>query len=766
VRLGIGFGLTALAAVIALRRLWHLYRMVNVGQPAPERLKNVPGMVWAQIQDVFAQRKLLKRPVPGLAHFFTFWGFVILLLTIIEAYGDLAQYDFAIPGIGHNPGVGFLEDFMTSAVIAALLVFSVIRIVQSPHRKQRASRFYRSHTDAAWLTLLLIFLVMATLVMYRAAQTQTGHFPYSHWAFLSWWAGDRFSWMSHGALMNLETAFVLAQVAAVMGFAVFLVYSKHLHIVTAPLNVSFSRRPKALGPLATTPSMDVETMSEDDVFGAGHIQDFKWKQLLDLITCTECGRCQDQCPAWNTGKPLSPKLVILDLRDHLFDRSGVLMAADGGSKAEGEASAPDLKPAEARLVPNVIDPDVLWSCTTCGACVEQCPVDIEHVDTIVDMRRYEVMMESSFPTEAGLMLRNIENQGDPWGMGSSKRLDWTQALDFEVRVVDGSVPEDAEYLFWVGCAGALDERARKVTQAFARLLNRAGVTFAVLGGGESCTGDPARRLGNEYLYQQMAQQNIETLKSVGARKVVASCPHCFNSIKREYPALGGDFEVIHHTQLLTELINSGRLKPTEPLDTSVTYHDPCYLARHNNITRNPRSVIESIPGVRSIEMHRHEKRTFCCGAGGARMWMEEKIGKRINLERIDEAISTGADVVGTACPYCMIMLDDGIRQRQSEGATPESTRVMDISQIVESSLAVPTSVGAPAAAEAGAVPSPPAGSGEAPPPAPTEAQPDVGAPGGAEPGVTSPLEERGGQAGPGPTGGASDGDGSGTGADG
>jgi Fe-S oxidoreductase len=704
VRLGIGFGLTAIALAIAGRRALRLFRMVLLGQPAPERLDNIPRAIKAQIEDVFAQRKLLKRPVPGLAHFFTFWGFLILGLTILESYGDLFTPTFAIPLIGHDSWLGFLEDFMTVAVLVSLGIFAMIRVDQSPHRRERASRFYRSHTGPAWLVLAMIALVMVTLLIYRGAQTRTGHFPYSHFAFASWLVGDAMSGLSHGALSAIETAFVLAQIGVVMAFLVVIVYSKHLHIFVAPLNVSFSRRPNALGPLATTPSMDFEEMSEDDVLGAGHIQDFKWKQLLDLITCTECGRCQDACPAWNTGKPLSPKLVILDLRDHLFDRAGGLLAAqalakakkDGASATNGDAggtasAAANPRDEAARLLPNVIDPDVLWSCTTCGACVEECPVDIEHVDTIVDMRRYQVMMESSFPTEAGLMLRNIENQGDPWGTGTSKRLDWTQALDFEVPVVTGTIPDEVEYLFWVGCAGALDDRARKVTQAIARVLHRAGVSFAVLGPRESCTGDPARRLGNEYLFQSQAQTNIETLNSAGVKKIVASCPHCFNSISREYPGLGGNYEVLHHTELLSQLVASGRLNPTEPFSSSVTYHDPCYLARHNSKTEEPRAILDAVPGLQSIEMHRHKKRTFCCGAGGARMWMEESIGKRVNLERTDEALRTGADVVGTACPYCMIMIDDAVRQRQSEGYADESTRVLDVAQILESSLAVDSS---------------------------------------------------------------------------
>ncbi len=731
-RLVIGWAITAVALAVAGRRARDLYRMVMVGQPAPERLENVPGMIWAQLQDVFAQRKLLKRPVPGIAHFFTFWGFVLLMTTILEAFGDLFVHNWAIPLIGHDSWLGFMEDFMVSAVLLSLVAFAIIRVKNSPHRLERKSRFYRSHSDAAWLVLLMIFMVMATNVLYRGAQTQLHDFSYTHWAFLSWWAGGLMSGLSHGTLEALEAIGVLGQIAAVMTFLVVVMYSKHLHVFVAPLNVSFSRRPKALGPLATTPDMDFENMAEDAVLGAGHIQDFKWKQLLDLITCTECGRCQDQCPAWNTGKPLSPKLVILDLRDHLFDRSAALVGAGvkAGSAAGEDGAAVDAKPAEARLVPNIIDPDVLWSCTTCGACVEQCPVDIEHVDTIVDMRRYEVLMESSFPTEAGLMLRNIENQGDPWGLGSSKRLEWTEGLGFEVPVVSGSIPAEVEYLFWVGCAGALDERARKVTQSVARLLNRAKVNFAVLGPAETCTGDPARRLGNEYLFQMQAQMNIETLNGAGVKKVIASCPHCFNSIGREYPGLGGNYEVLHHTQVFAELVRTGKLNPTNSFDAKVTYHDPCYLARHNDLYGAPRSVIDSVPGVESIEMHRHERRTFCCGAGGARMWMEEKIGKRINVERTDEAIGTGADVVGTACPYCMIMIDDAVKQRQSEGAASESMRVLDIAQILETSLPPLEPAAAVAAAPAEAASPPPADtspSGDSSPPPADSASPPLDA---------------------------------------
>jgi Fe-S oxidoreductase len=681
VRIGIGLAVTVVALAIAGRRFFFLYRLVKSGHADAGRFKDLPSRIWAELSEVAGQRKLLKKPVAGLAHFFTMWGFTVLLLTIIEAYGDLFSKTFAIPGIGHSPVLGFIEDFFAVAVLVSLGVFAVIRLVNSPTRRERASRFYGSHLDAAWITLAMISGVMLTLLGYRAAQTRTpGDFPYDHswWPFASHTIGEAFTSVSSSTATDLETVFLILNIAFITGFLVFLSYSKHLHIFLAPVNVAASRRPVALGPLYSTPDMDMENVSEDTIFGAGHIEDLSWKQLLDTVTCTECGRCQDACPAWTTGKPLSPKLLIMALRDNLFESAPRLL---GGAGASDGAEAPAAEVPT--LVPGTIEPDVLWSCLTCGACVEACPVDIEHVDTIVDMRRYEVLMESRFPPEAGLMLRNIENQGDPWGLGAAKRTEWTDVLDFEVPVITGSIPDEIEYLYWVGCAGALDERARKATQATARMLHRAGVKFAILGPRESCTGDPARRLGNEYLYQEMGKANIVTLNEVGAKKVVASCPHCFNSLSREYPDLGGNFEVIHHSQLLGHLIETGRLT-SGSLDAKVTYHDPCYLGRHNRIFDEPRSVLDSIAGVEQIEMRRCREKSFCCGAGGARMWMEEDIGKRVNLERTDEALTTGADVISTACPYCLIMLDDAVRARQRE----DDVRVLDLSQVMEASLGV------------------------------------------------------------------------------
>jgi Fe-S oxidoreductase len=725
-RLVLGLLMTVVALAFAGRRVWWLMRLIRSGQPLEGRTDDLPRRLWAQATEVFGQRKLLKWSVPGAAHFFTFWGFVILFLTIIEAYGALVWRDFHIPLVGRWRLLGFLEDFFAVAVLAALVVFTILRIRNAPARKQRASRFYGSHTGPAWLILGMIFLVIATLLLYRGAQFNTGYFPFgqSRWAFASWATAKVLHPFGSGANDVFETVFILAQIGVVLAFAVIVTYSKHLHIGTAPLNVTTKRLPKGLGALLPMESrgkpINFEDPGEDDIFGRGKIEDFTWKGYLDFATCTECGRCQDQCPAWNTGKPLSPKLVIMDLRDHLFAKAPYLIGgADmpeegsiepkGGSDQQGGHGLRGVPESGFGRVPGsgpeqatrplvgteaqggLIDPDVLWSCTTCGACVEQCPVDIEHVDHIVDMRRYQVLIESSFPSEAGVMLRNLENKGNPWGMNASSREDWTQGLGFEVRKVEpgAPLPDDVDYLFWVGCAGALEDRSKKVTRAVAELLNTAGVSFAILGRNETCSGDPARRLGNEFVFQMLAQQNVEVLNSVAPKRIVATCPHCFNTLNKEYPQLGGDYTVVHHTQLLSQLVADGRLVPVQPVESSITYHDPCYLGRHNEVYSPPREVLATIPGLKSQEMHRCKERGFCCGAGGARMWMEEKIGKRINVERTEEALALDPDVISTACPYCMVMLSDAVTQKKQEGAAREDVAVLDVAQILQRSLAAP-----------------------------------------------------------------------------
>jgi Fe-S oxidoreductase len=532
--------------------------------------------------------------------------------------------------------------------------------------------------------------------------------------------------LGHTANEWIETVALLLHIAVMLIFLLIVLHSKHLHIGLAPLNVTFKRLPNALGPLLPVESkgvpIDFEDPAEDAVLGRGKIEDFTWKGFLDFTTCTECGRCQSQCPAWNTGKPLSPKLVIMDLRDHLFakapyilgDKESPLENTPEGAlveKIKEDHEHHDSVPESgfARVVGSgpdqatrplvgtaeqlgVIDPDVLWSCTTCGACVEQCPVDIEHIDHIVDMRRYQVMMESEFPSELGVLFKNLETKGNPWGQNSKDRTNWIDEVEFDVPVFGKDVDSFAgyEYLFWVGCAGAYEDRAKKTTKAVAELLAIAGVRYLVLGEGETCNGDSARRSGNEFLFQQLAGQNVETLNGLFEgvervdRKIVVTCPHCFNTLGREYPQVGGNYTVLHHTQLLNRLIRDKKLVPVSPVGQDITYHDPCYLGRHNKVYEAPRELIGA-SGAKLTEMPRHADRGLCCGAGGARMWMEEHIGKRVNHERVEEALDTGASTIATGCPFCRVMITDGVDDVAAANDVPKA-EVMDVAQLLLGSL--------------------------------------------------------------------------------
>ncbi len=756
VRLVLGLLMAVAALAIAGRRVFWLYKLIGSGQPV-DRLDNLPKRVVVQLTEVFGQRKLLKWSGPGIAHFFTFWGFIVLGATVLEAFGALFNRDFHIPFIGKMLWLGFLEDFFTRRGPAGT---RLLRHHAHPEERRPACSGRAVSTAPTPVppgsSSGMITLVVLTLAWYRGAQINTGHFPYaenrgvpfadrasasSWWTFTSKATAYVFHPLGSGANNILEHAGILAQLGVIFGFLVLVVYSKHLHIFLAPINASTKRLPKALGPLATSPDLESLMEEEDPIIGVGKIEHFNWRNMLDFATCTECGRCQSQCPAWNTGKPLSPKLLIMDLRDHLFAKAPFLL--DGGGKAatgieeDAGATKPDGKagkethhhgvpesgfgrvpePGQPQVdrplvgtaeMGGVIDPDVLWSCTTCGACVEQCPVDIEHVDHILEMRRYQVLIESEFPSEAGVMLRNLENNGNPWGVNPKTRTEWMQDMPFEINLIEQGekVPDDVEYLFWVGCAGAIEDRSKKVTKAFSELLHIAGVKFAVLGTGESCSGDPARRLGNEYLFQELAKANIETLDAAAPKKIVATCPHCFNALGREYPAFGGNYEVLHHTQLLGQLVAEGRLTPVTPIDSLVTYHDPCYLGRHNEVYTPPREVLASVPGMQTKEMHRHKERGFCCGAGGARMWMEEKIGKQVNVERVDEAVGLEPDYISTACPFCIVMLSDAVTAKKQKSEVKEGLEVLDVSQLllrsVKEAAKVPAGVGAGQADAAGA----------------------------------------------------------------
>ena len=733
IRLVVGLGMTALVLVFAARRVLWLTNLIRSGQKTSDergRKDELGTRITTQIKEVFGQTRLLKWSIPGLAHFFTMWGFFILASVYLEAYGLLFVHDFHIPFVGRWDALGFLQDFIALSVLAGITTFAIIRLRTEPKEHGRDSRFYGSHTGGAWLILFMIFNVIWTYALVRGSAVNTGNLPYGNGAFFSQFMGWVLHPLGHTANEWIETVALLLHIGVMLVFLLIVLHSKHLHIGLAPLNVTFKRLPNALGPLLPVEfkgePIDFEDPAEDAVLGRGKIEDFTWKGYLDFTTCTECGRCQSQCPAWNTGKPLSPKLVIMNLRDHLFAKAPYILGDKetplentpeggvgedlGGEKHDEEHHVPESgfervmgsgpEQATRPLVGTaeqlgVIDPDVLWSCTTCGACVEQCPVDIEHIDHIVDMRRYQVMMESEFPGELGVLFKNLETKGNPWGQNAKDRTNWIDEVEFDVPVFGKDVDsfEGYEYLFWVGCAGAYEDRAKKTTKAVAELLAAAGVKYLVLGEGETCNGDSARRSGNEFLFQQLAAQNVETLNDLFEgvervdRKVVVTCPHCFNTLGREYPQVGGNYTVLHHTQLLNRLIRDKKLVPVKPVDgegSDITYHDPCYLGRHNKVYDAPRELIGA-SGAKLTEMPRHADRGLCCGAGGARMWMEEHIGKRVNHERVEEALDTGASKIATGCPFCRVMMTDGVDDVAAANDLPKA-EVLDVAQLLLGSL--------------------------------------------------------------------------------
>ncbi|MGV9798612.1 heterodisulfide reductase-related iron-sulfur binding cluster, partial [Mycobacterium sp. NPDC003449] len=729
-RLVLGVLATLVVLAFAAKRVQWLTKLISSGQTVGDergRKDHLLQRFLNQNKEVFAQSRLLKWSIPGIAHFFTMWGFFVLASVYLEAYGVLFNPEFHIPLIGRWAVLGFLQDFFAVAVLAGIIVFAIIRIRKNPEQLGRESRFYGSHNGGAWTILIMIFLVIATYAVFRGAAVNVlgENFPYQSGAFFSDGMAALLAPLGHTGNVWLETIALLAHLGVMLAFLLIVLHSKHLHIGLAPINVTFKRLPDGLGPLLPMEykgePIDFEDPAEDAVFGRGRIEDFTWKANLDMATCTECGRCQSQCPAWNTGKPLSPKLVMMNLRDHLFAKAPYIIegkelpeegsvdfaklgdslhghgvAEDGFARIEGSGPEQALRPLVGTAEQGgVIDPDVLWSCTNCGACVEQCPVDIEHIDHIVDMRRYQVMVESEFPGELGVLFKNLETKGNPWGQNAKDRTNWIDEVDFDVPVYGEDVEsfDGYEYLFWVGCAGAYEDRAKKTTKAVAELLAASGVKFLVLGTGETCTGDSARRSGNEFLFQQLAAQNVETINELFEgvetvdRKIVVTCPHCFNTIGREYPQLGANYTVVHHTQLLNRLVRDKQLVPVKSVSEQngkpVTYHDPCFLGRHNKVYEAPRELVEA-SGVTLKEMPRHADRGLCCGAGGARMWMEEHIGKRVNVERTEEAMDT-ASTIATGCPFCRVMITDGVDD-VAAARDVEKAEVLDVAQLLLNSL--------------------------------------------------------------------------------
>ncbi|OII62660.1 Fe-S oxidoreductase [Streptomyces sp. CC53] len=731
--------LTVVGVALFARAIANIYRFVKLGQPVPagSRTDAPKARTVTVIREFLGHTRMNRWGIVGFAHWFVAVGFLTLPPTLAQAYGQLFQADWTLPVLGGFLPFEMYIEFIGLMTVVGIAALMVIRLLSLPSRAGRKSRFAGSKAWQAYFVEYVILTIGLAILVLRGLEGAIHHVDsYEAAYFVSYPLVLAFKGLSLGTLQTLIYFAAMVKISVSLIWMITVSLNTNMgvawHRFLGFPNIYFKRNATgetALGALQPMTSggkeIDFETVFDDEegaeetVFGVSQVEHFSWKGILDFATCTECGRCQSQCPAWNTGKPLSPKLLIMSLRDHAHAKAPYLLAG-GGKTSEGEEKASEealkgvpasaLAEAERPLIGTaeengVIDPDVLWSCTTCGACVEQCPVDIEHVDHIVDMRRYQVMIESSFPSEAGTMLKNLEKKGNPWGLAKKQRVEWTKEVDFDVPIVGKDVEDlsEVDYLYWVGCAGALEDRAKKTTKAFAELLHMAGVKFAIMGGDEKCTGDSARRLGNEPLFQQLGQENVamlnmafgeddedpETKKPKSAKKIVATCPHCFNTIANEYPQLGGEFEVIHHTQLLQHLIDEGKLVPVTPVDGLITYHDPCYLGRHNKVYTPPREIMDKVPGLRQQEMHRHKERGFCCGAGGARMWMEERIGKRINVERVDEALSLNPDIVSTACPFCLVMLSDSVNGKKNEGAAKENLQVVDVAQLLLESVRTP-----------------------------------------------------------------------------
>ncbi|MCG7246087.1 4Fe-4S dicluster domain-containing protein [Corynebacterium sp. ACRPX] len=697
---------------VFIKGFTHMVKTIMVGQKTYGHTGDWGSRIWTTIREIVGHTKMSKKPGVAVAHWFVMVGFLLGSLVWFEAYIQTFWPAGGWPILKDLTLWHFVDEILGVGTTLGILTLILVR--QTNLGKERLSRFYGSNAKAAYFVEAVVLIEGLGMMFVKAAKLATygdhGHTGAEVWN----WA----NFVTGGIAQILPASEVMVSIFALIkllsGMVWLFVVGRNLtwgvawHRFLAFANILLKRNADGYNALAGAKPMTSngeilnleEADPEVDSMGTGVVTDHSWKALLDFTSCTECGRCQEQCPAWNTSKPLSPKLLVNQLRDHAYASAPYLLAGETietAREGEGAGAALLTKPLVGDGDEGIIDQDVLWSCTNCGACVEQCPVDIEHIDHIVDMRRYQVLVESDFPTELAGLFKNLETKGNPWGQNASTRADWINEVRKEGVVVpiwgeDVESFDDTEYLFWVGCAGAYDDNAKKTTKAVAEMLYTAGVKYAVLSQAEGCTGDSARRAGNEFLFQMLAEQNIEQLDEVfdgvppKQRKIVVTCAHCFNTFKNEYPELGGQYEVVHHTQLLNKLVRANRLQPVASgQGRQVTYHDPCFLGRHNKVFEAPRELIGA-SGANLVEMPRNKNTGFCCGAGGARMWMEETIGQRINVNRTEEAVGTGAEAIAIGCPFCKTMMNDGVNNViEDDEKKPE---VLDIAQMLRDSVKV------------------------------------------------------------------------------
>ncbi|MBC7279311.1 (Fe-S)-binding protein [Nocardioides sp.] len=727
---------TVATAYLVTKAVRSMLAVIKIGTPI-SRVDQPLARTLTMLKETVLHTRMLQWTWVGVLHWFAFAAFLLLSTAVGAAYFQLFDPEWTLPVIGQLFVYEWLAELLGLLGALGIIPLIIYRVTHLPSKMGRGTRFFGSTQWQAFFVEAMVLLESAAILFIRGAEYNLAkahggevaehatafHFPVSQFFGALYPTGP-------DAVHTLENIiYSIAAFKIITALIWLAVVSTHLtmgvawHRFTAWFNIWFKRDPAsrtsdiegarplgtALGAIkpmlidgkpVTLEDVEEDRIPEDAILGVGSIQDFSWKGILDFTTCTECGRCQSQCPAWNTEKPLSPKLLMMGLREHAYAAADdsdlkelpLIGKADGapaGAGSNTEVLDWFYNPEDGGFV---IDEDVLWSCTSCGACVQQCPVDIEHVDHIMDMRRYQVLVESNFPTELNGLFKGLEGKGNPWNMNANARMDWAKDLPFDVKEVGKDIEslEEVDWLFWVGCAGAYEDRAKKTTRAVAELLDMAGVSFGVLGNGETCTGDSARRAGNEFVFQGLAQQNVETFKEFKVKKAVTTCAHCFNTLKNEYKEFGIELEVVHHTQLLNRLVREGKLTPIADgagaHKRSITYHDPCFIGRHNGVYEPPRELLQIMPGAEFKEMPRNSERSFCCGAGGARMWMEEKIGSRINENRTDEAVATGADQIAVGCPFCRVMLSDGLTKAQANGAAREEVEVLDVAQMLLASV--------------------------------------------------------------------------------